>query len=359
MRRLNFPPPDINVLQTAEGNSASKLLNRPINVGGMLILFSFILLTLVSCRFYDVNWDDVDPPDDLDFILQGTAEPIVYTRNTTIYDNYAFTSDGNGVIAIYNVINSFNPYLESHIQLPTNQIIQKIEVDWRLNLYVAAGNDGVFIVDTSSPSFPSVVNEYPHLYALDLSLQEDYLAVVDQAGWSLFFIQSSAQLSEVNSYRFPDNRQPVKILLRNNWVYVFSRFYVDIFDITNIYNIRLERSFSFANRIVDFDIIGNFIALVTTSELYFIDITFPLSASIEGDYALFLTPRTLRARNDKLFIGYENRSLSVYQVWGVHILPTEVSRISFQNVVLDVDFRSDLIYMSAGNTGLLIYYFLL
>ncbi|MCL2063149.1 MAG: hypothetical protein FWG98_02090 [Candidatus Cloacimonetes bacterium] len=27
------PPPDINVLQTAEGNSASKLLNRPINMG--------------------------------------------------------------------------------------------------------------------------------------------------------------------------------------------------------------------------------------------------------------------------------------------------------------------------------------
>ena len=328
----------------------------------VFLSFSLCLILLISCRFTSYDWEDVDPPGDFFFIHHGTVPAINTTRNTAIYDNYAFSSDGNGVVAVYNIINSFEPYLISSIELPTNQIVRKIEVDWRYNLYAAVGNAGVFIINTSNPSYPDIIGDFPHILALDLSLQEDYIAVTDQFGWKLLFLLSSSHLTEINSYYYFDSRQPERILLRGNWVYVVSRNYLDIFDITNIYNIRLERSFHFYDNIVDFDIINSiassFIVLATTQNLYYINITNPLSASIVSDFGLSLIPRTLRTRNNYLFIGWENRSLSAYRIADVLQVPSEESRINFSNVVLDIDFRNDLMYFSLGTSGLQIYYYL-
>ena len=322
-------------------------------------LFSIILfIGLSSCIFFSGDYDDLHPPEDFAFIHHGTAPPILATRNSTLYDIYAFSSDASGMLAIYNVIYSHNPYLLSQLQLPTNQTIRKIEVDWRLHLYIAAGSAGVYIVDASSPSYPTIANDYTSINAQDISLQEDYLAITDDAGWKLMYISSSSQLSEINSYRFFDSRQPERILLRNNWVYVFSRYDIDIFDITNIYNIQHEGSFNFFYPIIDFDIIGNFIALLTTNDLIYIDISNPLFAYIASEFGLAWTPRTMSVRDNMLFISWDNRSLSAYQVWGVHQLPTENARINLSYAVQDIDFKDDLIYLSMGGGGLQIFYYM-
>ena len=324
-----------------------------------LFFLTHFMLLLLSCRLTEGGGGEINPPDSSAFIHYSSVQPIDFTSNTTIYDSFAFASDGYGSIAIYNVNNAYQPHLMTSLALPTgNQSIRKIAVDWRFNLYIAAGSGGVFIVNCSNQYFPSIEREFPHLLAYDLSMQEDYIVTTDRGGWKLFYLTSASNMTEIGSYDFFDGRQPEKILIRGNWVYVTSKNHFDIFDITNSSNIRHEGSFSFTNSVVDFDIIGDFIVLLTTHDLYYIDISQPLYAEIAGYYGLQLMPKTMRVRGHHLFISWTNNSFSAYKVWGINTLPTEESRINFSNMVLDIHFNKDLIYLSKGYEGLHVYYYM-
>ena len=323
----------------------------------MLYLLFLVICITVSCRLTDSGWNNFNPPGDSQFTHQATAEPVYTTLSTILYDNYAFTADGAGYITIYNVINSLDPYLINHFQLPASNPVRKIEVDWRINLYVASGDGGLYILDCSNPSSPFMITEEPNIQANDLSYFEDYLAVIVGTGFRLYYLSGNSTLFEVNSFDFFDGRRPMKILLKDNWLYVFSENNFDIFDVTNLYNISHEYGFYFHNRFVDFTILTDFIVLITTSDLFYIDIFNPLHAEVVKSYALAAMPSSISARNEFLFIGWENRNLSAYKILSIDVEPLEDARIYMPYVVRDIDFKNDMIYLSIGQGGLAIYYY--
>ena len=332
-----------------------------------IFLFSLILLT--SCIFTAFNEGEMVPPSDVSFIQEKGAPAIDFIQNTAFYDWLAFSSDGYGNISIYSFINPENPTLISHTSIPTNQVISKIEVDSDYNLYLATGNDGVFIVSASNLNNPSVICHDNNINARDLSFQSEqkgnFLAVADVDGWRMYQYMNSFSLIEVGRYyQYYQNERPQRIFLRRNWVFVFNQNSLDIFDATNTSRIERINTFFYSNiaDFVDFDFIKNgseeYLAVATRSNLYFFDITNPLNTTMIRDPIGFnKTPRTIRYHQGKLYICCEDRDVSVYVVYSVTSLSytDEKARKSFPQVMTDVDFFKDFVYFSSGTGGLRVF----
>lgn len=320
-------------------------------------IYIAILILISSCKITGIDGGELNPPGSGAFLYYGSAPAIDFSWNVTTYDTYAFVADGNSRISIYDILDSTQPRQISSINLPSgSQPIKAIEVDWRYNLYVAGGNGGLHIINCSDPGFPVLVASYPNIYATGLSFQDDYLAVIDNNGWRLFYLTGSSYLTEVGSYIYFMNRQPLKIHMQDNWVFVASHNTLEIFDITNPSNIRLEKNFSFSN-FIDFDFIDNYLTLITNYNLYFIDISNPLNASLSNYFELLWTPVMIRNKDNHIFISWENRSLSAYKVWSINIV-REVSRKNFTQTVWDISFKNNVLYLANGNEGLKVYNFI-
>jgi len=314
-------------------------------------------LAILSCRLTGFPEGDFFPidPGDLSFVRQSNVPAMSSVTNMTLYNNFAFVADGNGRLGIHDVTSSLTPITISSITIPdVQQSIRRIEVDWRNNLYVAAGVGGLHVINASNTHFPVVVASHNQINAADLSLYEDYIAVIDNNGWRLLEVVSSSHLSELFFYDYFIPRQPMRILMRGNWVFVASRDFIDIFDITNPFNVRLERQIRISG-FVDFDILDNrFLVVATFNRLLFIDITSPLNADIASDLVPMWTPHVIRAHNNYLFISWTNRSLSAYRILTITSLREE-SRKEFPQLVRDIDFRGNLIFLSNGINGFDIY----
>jgi hypothetical protein len=318
-------------------------------------LLSVVLLT--SCRFTDWGDGDFIPPTDHAFVYQGTAPANLFTWNVALYDRYAFTSDGNGFICIYDAINVYMPHQVSSIDIGTGgQTIRNIEVDWRYNLYVAAGQAGLYIVNASSVFFPVVLAHVPHIHALDISLDDDYLAVIDRNGWKLYYISGHATLTEIGSFDYFLPKQPQKIMLRGNFVYVFSSDSLDIFDVTNPMFITLERTIPWFD-FIDYTMVGSTLAVICRDYLYFIDTFRPTSASVVKEYGVRRIARSIGFNAGVLYMGWTDNSLSAFQLRDIFNLTDsdERARIVFEQNVFDIKFRNDVIFISNGAQGLKLY----
>jgi hypothetical protein len=321
-----------------------------------LFLYVLLLFLLTSCIWNDEPFEDFY--SSAPFVHLSTGEAFTTTYNSTLYHDFAFTSDGLGNICVYNIIDSHNPVRISETNIPTSgQRIHHIAVDWRYNLYTASGTGGFQIVSATNLYNLFTVFTEPNVYALDLSYQDDYFVVIDRFGWKLFYMLNANSPSEINSYYYHmTQRQPYMILLRGSWVYAFSLDRLDIFDITNVYNIRLEVSIPLNSTFIDYTMMENFLVIACQFHLHIVDISRPLQAYNAHIYSLNRTTRTIayNQNNGYLYFSWIDRSIWGYKVNSISNL-VKRSEKDFTQSVFDIQFRGTRMYMSNGSDGLGIY----
>jgi len=317
--------------------------------------FLLLLLLLTSCKFTDWggDWEDGDPGD-FSFVETGIAYPAESLRAAYKYGYYIYGADGNGRLSVFYVSDNFNPYKVSTVPV-TSQSIRKIEYDsFYSNLYLAAGSAGMYIVNVTNANYPSQPIVYNNIYALDLSYRNDRLAVTDYNGFKLYDVVNSNSLAELSSYSYFISRQPQKLYMTDYWLFVFTATTLDIFDVTNPYNIREERNITLSGSFIDYTIINGYLAVITSSYLQMFDIAQPLNTVLSHEFGVSKTAQMMRYNGGYLYISWTDRSLSVYKVYSINNMD-EVARKSFDRRVLDIEFQSDFIYLSNEENGLRIF----
>jgi len=321
----------------------------------LIYFISFILLT--SCKFSTVDNSDIEDPGSTSFLLYGEAPANSYLWNLTLYDTYAFASDGENSFSVYDILSPTNPTLFSTFHLNTgSQAIKQIKADWNYNLYIAAGNGGISVINCSNPISPTSIYNDNTIYAGGLDINEAYIAVINNSGWRIYYITTAYQLNEVCNFEYFISKIPRKVKFINNWLFVLTDESVDIFDVSNFSNPSLERSINI-NRTVDFDIIENYLTVITDTNLYFINISSPLYAEIDIYYELEWFPISIDFKNQYMFISWSNRNVSAYRINSINSI-TEIARKEFSNPVYDMGFSDNYLYFANGLEGLKIYNFL-
>jgi len=337
--------------------------SRKLLVIGFLkaLLILFIIGSLVSCLLTEIDGDS-SPPSNFSFIWMGSVEAVEQTRNMAIndFDRMAYTSDGNGIIGFYNISNPRMPTLMHSLRLPTfGDYISKIEVDNNRNLHIAAGRSGLYIVNALNPQMPRILYQNSEITAFDLSIEDDHIAVINENGWALYNRSVLDHLFEIRTHNYIDSPSPRKVLLRHPWLFVANNDRLDIFDLNSPPQSRPEQTIYYQN-FVDFDVDSNgvFMALITRSELIFIDITNPLNASEIRRMGVNLNPRVIRIAQGRLFISTWNRTVSVFRLTTLLEIPEEETRRQFHQVVHDISFHHGYILFSQGINGIEIYRYL-
>jgi len=324
----------------------------------------FVLLVtglLVSCLLTGLD-GDISPPGDMSFMFIGSATAVEQTRNMAInrFDRVAYTSDGSGIIGIYNIANPRDPLMVHSLRLQTGgEHIRKIEVDDNRNLYIAAGNGGLFIVNVLNPQMPVIHYENSSINARDLSFEDDHVAVINDNGWVLYNRTALDHLFEIRTHNYIDNPSPRKVLLRYPWLYVANADRLDIFDLNSPPQSRPERTITY-NNFIDFDVDPNgvFMALITQNELIFIDISNPLVTSEIRRMGVNLNSRVIRISQGRLFISTWARTVHVFRLTTLLEIPEEETRINLPQVVQDISFHLGYILLSQGINGFEIYRYL-
>ena len=324
-----------------------------------VILFIF----LTSCIFTAFGDGDLPPPSDIGFVDVSRISAVNFLHNTTFYDFYAFSSDGIGGITVYNFITPSEPRIVSHNPLPINQVIRKIEVDWNYNLFLAAGSAGFYIVSAANLHNLTVTAHDDRVNARDISVWEDYIAVADIDGWRLYrYLGGFNLIEECRYYDYHRPVEPQKIYMDGNWIYVFNRRSLDIFDVTNTTKVDRVASFDFPSNFVDFEIIRTgfekVLAVVTQKHMIFFDILRPLNTTLIRDpYGFNKTPRAIRYNQGNLYITWEDRDVSVFVIYSLMSITErdEKSRKQFPQVVSDVDFYRGYVFFTHGTQGIGVY----
>jgi len=316
----------------------------------------FIFVFFTTCKFTDWGGENFGEVNDSSFLSVGSLQPVSSLRNAIRYWEYIYASDGYGRITVYNTFAPQSSYYVASRTVPgVSQYISNIAFDNRYsNLYLAAGADGMHIMNVSTPSNPSHVASYYSLNALDLSFKSDYIAVIDTNGWKLYYVTNSFGISEIASYSFFISKQPQKIYMTDFWVYVFSNNTLDVFDITNTNNIRWERTINLKGTFIDYTIVDGYLAVIEQSWLEFFDISQPLNMTQIKDWGLSKTPQMMRYNSPYLYISWTDRELSIYKVFSIYNIE-EVAKKSFNWRILDVEFQNDYIFLSNEADGLQIF----
>jgi len=313
------------------------------------------MIPVTTCKFTDWGGDYTEV-DDSSFLEVGVVSPRESLRTAYKYGSYIYASDGYGRISVFNASDAFNPYYVSTRLVPgVSQYITRIEYDNRYNhLYLAAGADGMHIVDVSNPSYPTHVASYYDINALDISFKSDYIAAIDTNGWRLYYVTNSFGISETASYSYFIYKQPQKIYMTDFWVFVFSSNTLDIFDITRTNNIILEQTINLKGTFIDFTLVDGYLAVMEDNYLEFFDISQPLNTTQVKDWGFSKMPQMVRYSSPYMYISWTDRTLSVYKVFSLYNIE-EVARKSFSWRILDVEFQSDFIYLSNEADGLRIF----
>jgi len=328
----------------------------------MLVFFIILLLTN-SCKFTDFGGEfDEDGEyggtvNDFSFVEFGSVLPYESLRASMKYGYYIYAADGYGRLSTFYVSDPNYPYRVSTSSV-SSQSIRTIQYDNRYNnLYLAAGSAGFYMLNVNNPSYIADVTSYTNVYALDLSYRNDRLAVIDYNGWKLYQVINTYSLSELNSYSYFMSQQPQKLYMTDYWLYVFSTNTLDIFDVTNPYNIVKERTIDLGGSFVDYTLMDGYLVSITQTNLRIFEIFQPLDTNLAKEYSLRKPPQMLRYNNGYLYISWTDKSLSVYKVYSINNIE-EVARKSFSKRIMGIEFQGDYLYLSNEENGLLIYRFI-
>jgi hypothetical protein len=319
--------------------------------------FNFVLvltfICFVSCIFTDYVEDNFDL-DDSKFIEYGHSYPIYSLNNININNNYAFCGDGYGTLSVFDLFSPHYPYLYSNTNMFVNNQIKKIEIYHGTTAFIAMGNGGLLTYSILSPQNPVEIAPRINVNALDISLDGNYLAVTDDNSWRIYSISGSS-LYEICYYEYFIYTQPKMLHLKNGWLYVFSDNRMDIFDVTNPYNIELISPQIYYNNFIDYQYLDNFITVATSSFFYFIDISNPFNAYVAKHYGFSYSPLKISISGSYFFVAWQNQTVSAYKIYSIFQIE-EKSRISFNHNVTDFNFKNNFLYLSCANSGLKIYY---
>jgi hypothetical protein len=323
----------------------------------------FVLLVtglLVSCLLTGLD-GDISPPGDMSFMLMGSANAVEQTRNITInhFERYAYTSDGNGIIGIYNIANPRDPLLVHSLRLQIGgDFIRNMEIDASRNLFIAAGRGGLFIVNVLNSQMPVILYENPSINARHLSFEDDHIAVATDNGWILYNRTALDHLFEIRTHVYMDSPSPRKVLLQYPWLFVANIDRLDIFDLNTPPQSQPERTIYYSNfRDFDVDANGVFMALVTQGGLSFIDISNPLNATVLHSMGNNLNSRVIRIAQGRLFIA-SNSNVHVFRLTSLEETPKEESRLDLFHVVQDIAFHQGYTLITQGFNGFEIYRYL-
>lgn len=322
------------------------------------IIFKLLILLIISsCRITNNGDNIITDPGSSAFVFYSNSEAFSYNYNLLLKNNYIYSSDGNNRISIYDVLNPIAPSRLHSFSLESGSMpVRHIIADNRNNIYVAAADGGLHIINVSNPAFPQSISYNPDIFATGSAYLDDYLFVTHNNGFKIYYTGSGNQLTEIGSFSYFLNRRPLKVLIKNNWLYIITSHTLDIFDVSNTSNIQLEKTLTFTD-VIDIDFVSHYLALITGNNLYFINIFNPMTAYIEKYYVLEWMPALIRFYDNNMFIAWQNLNLSAYRMHSINRIE-EIARKHFAQPVNDLTYHQNLLYLSNALNGIQIYYFL-
>lgn len=319
-----------------------------------LLIISFLLL--ISCKITSSDPNN-DLPDDANFNIIDSVDPIERAYNLTIDNKLLFVSDGSSRIS---VIDAFVPWNLDRLSTciinssSDERIYQSIR-DSRNYLFCTNGNNGMYAVNSSNPLALDVDNHNTNLNPVSLDYYEgnnqELLAVTDENSWKLLKITSAGQTIQLHSHSYFTNRVVNKIKISYPYVFVGTDQSIDIFDISNPDNPSPVNTVTISN-FRNFQIIGGYLVAITTDNLIFYNVTDPAGMFITQKYELPYAPTSFIIHDGKLLIGYENKKLVYYEIASLNTI-VEIASKEFNDYIFDIDYSDNYYYLCCGTDGVI------
>ena len=188
----------------------------------------------------------------------GTAEGVA----TLTVENSGFQDQA--VVTV----ESFTPNAISEVRLPAGS--QDIEV-YRDYVYVAAGSEGLLLVDVIDPTaIPDVVFDNTPGEAFDIKIEDDHLYLASgESGLQIYDISVPLFPILVGSVQIPDSA--LKLAVESGYVYVVGEQGFSVIDATQPEQASIVNQFT-ANELLGVDANGSTLVTFDTDRMYVYDI---------------------------------------------------------------------------------------
>ncbi len=119
---------------------------------------------------------DISCPTNPSFV--GSLSSVGYVMDIAVSGNYAYVANHEDYgLVIVNISNHSSPFIANHCKSISRESYS-VSISGHY-VYVAAGNDGVYVLDISDPTSPLIAGIYDSRFVLDIDIFEDYIYVAD------------------------------------------------------------------------------------------------------------------------------------------------------------------------------------
>ena len=312
----------------------------------IMILLSFCL----SCGYHTI---EPEPPNEWRFVWQGNISSVQSINQIEIWDQYIFAIEGNNRIAVYDITLPHSPTFVTDIRLPITGRINRIALDWRGNIYVATGSSGLFVLYFRGNSI--VFNPgYSHINAIDLSLEDDTLAVLTPRGWSIYSLIGGFDINEIMTFNYLTVFHPQRILFYGNWLYIFQgNRTMEVWDVNSSFNpTQPVWSYTLNGNIIDFCLINDYLSIAVSNGrdhfIYLFDIQMPQFMSAPIITHTSLLPSSINSSKNSIFISFVNNTI----IW-VYDFNDKFPRYrqygNFSSQIKDIEISNDYVFIASLN----------
>jgi len=306
---------------------------------------------LASSRYLyivDINIP-TDPVEVSNLEIDTSPENSSYAEDIIVEDDYAYVADPDTGIIIVNVSNPSAPAVIG--TLPTTAAHGIALAGYA---YIADGYSGLKIANITDPANPVVIKNMGTLRtALDVNIQNDYTFIAAGLDGIIIIDTLTPSLpvwwSQLNFGAFVNATDIV-----GNYAYVTTIDGLVVIDISNLSSPQISGEIETSGYACDVAIQDNYAYIADGDEgLKIIDITNPADLTEIGDFSTFGYAYGVVANGDYIYIADYTEGVMVIDV-SDPIVPEFVDRFNTDGLAFDVKIIGDLAYIADGSNGLVI-----
>ena len=313
-----------------------------------LLIVTFILFSLVSCRLVDSD---------------GTGHPSLYIYNighidtsgfaygVTTAQGKAFVADGYGGVVVVDV--SMPHFPVQAVTYADDASYYNVVIGSSDYVFAAAGQEGFKIIDLFSPFGPETIGNYNTYNAYDLDYAGDYVFIADDfGGVRILNISSVHSVYEFSNFNVT-GQNVYSVTL--NWPHLFvgARYGFSIFNIENLYA-PSEIHFEALSIVNDIFVAGHLAYIAHEGGLSIFDISSPNDPQELGFIFLPATARSVSVRGDFAYLTLGREGLSIVRIDNPH-QPVEVAFYRHPTGEMSaLSLMGRYMLIASGSAGLLI-----
>ena len=205
-----------------------------------------------------------------------------------VVGNYAYVADGTGIY-IVDVSNPSSPTLLGsckNTEYAYGDYAYGVSVSGNY-AYVADWYNGLVIFDVSNPSSPTLVKSYKNVLPTSVSVIGNYAYVANGTGIYIVDIENPSSAILIGSYKTAGEANDVSV--SGKYAYVADGTGIDIVDVSNPSSPNLVGSYKTAGEANDVSVSGKYAYVADGTGIDIVDVSNPSSPILIGSYFPVLT----------------------------------------------------------------------